>query len=265
MMNNWFKKADFYLRTAMFYYNEPSEQKEDYNVALACYFLESSIEFNIKGLIEKYCGIIFEKSSSLCDSLAILESEKDNIKHYDKIESIVSQIDSNAQEISSWRNEAIYNFDFHKSKGMIQEVVDIAGSLNKFTSATLNDDSSNKSGVSVSLYKMDLIGKTYKEKCEVIRKFMKEFYHLDIPQEYNTPIHNSMFWINEHSEDDIKGYCDVGYMIGYTDEYIHEHPAMEYFGGSYGFSSFEALLDNIVECKTLDEFLGNGAVYMRSA
>ena len=264
-MGNWFKKADFYLRTASQHYDIASTQDEDYNIALTCYFLQQSIEFNIKGLIEYYCDTEFDKSHNISNNLVILEREKDKVKNYDKIENTLLELDSNASEISSWNSESRYNFDFVKTRAMIQKVSNIADSLNKFTSLILNNEDNIKSNIEVSLYKMDLIGKTYKEKCEVVRKFMKEFYCLDIPQEYNIPIYDDIFWINEHSEDDVKGHCGVGYMIGYTSTYVQDNPEKEYYGGSFGFSSFEVLLDMIIQFKTLDKFLSYGANFMRHA
>lgn len=240
-MSEWFKRAESHLNNAKLHYKLATSEDEEYNISIACYFLQQSIEFNIKGLIEYYCDAEFEKSHNISNNLVILEKEKDKIKNYDNISDVLLELDGNAKEISSWNSDARYNFNFVKTNALIQKVFSIAEKLSKFTTAIYEDSKIDKESFSPSLYKMELIGKSKEESYKIIRKALNDKFNDDIELDLSKPI--CMFGRYVYELPKIEG---IVYHV-YTSD--NEHIK------TMSFENFESAIDKIDKCTKLEDFI----------
>lgn len=134
-MSKFFKRATFYYKTANEQFSKSKIEDSEEHIALTCYYIQLSIEFNLKGIIEYYGdGIKFKFTHNISDHLVIIEQIKNNIVDYDTLNTLISKLEPWASEITSWNAEARYNFDFVKTISAIESTMRIAKELVDFTS-----------------------------------------------------------------------------------------------------------------------------------
>lgn len=133
-MSKFFSRAKFYYETCEDQYKKSKIANAEEHIALTCYYIQLSIEFNLKGLIEYYGnGKKFKFTHSISDQLVIIDEIKGAIYKYDDLDKIIKELEPWSSEITSWNAEARYNFDFVKTINAIESTMKIAKKLTLFT------------------------------------------------------------------------------------------------------------------------------------
>lgn len=140
-MSKFFKRAIFYNTLAIEKYNIMKTGKdEEENMAVACYYLQTSLEFMLKGTLEYFSNeeIDFKKlGHKLIQSLSKVKDIGNKIKNYDELLKILNDLEPFCNEFSVWNEEARYNFNFVTTINLMDKAIEISDKYIKWINSTI--------------------------------------------------------------------------------------------------------------------------------
>lgn len=132
---NLVAQSRYYLKRFKSLFNDfkkVPESEQDYALREMALLIQECIEMCIKGLVELLVGVDYKHTHLLVDNTLIIRNNKNNIKEYNSLESILDMVDSKASRISDFHTKAVYVDAFATSIKELSECKELADNLHSW-------------------------------------------------------------------------------------------------------------------------------------